>query len=262
MKERLKRGWKRLRSRIPPHTRKGKLIRNVVCILVLVVFCWCCLGAPALTPRWDFRREERTHLVGPAEILAVVPGDVMELPEVSFEEFASGKGTFVHLMEQIRWIVVGEQNGLLYCAYRQLNAGSHWWEAGESRLIVAEKADDVSVIPAYRMVSSTYGKDEVYTAGRLLVVQTDLPDAQHIQIELQDYSDRWNGDEVTHYTNLCSGTGEVQKNSLFVVPVMKSSDPVVDTEGIDGEFDKCLVHAVITNSAGETIYDEVLIVEN
>ena len=197
MKERLKRGWKRLCGRVPPHTRKGKLIRNVICILVLVLFCWCCLGAPALTPRWDFRREERTHLIGPANILAVIPGDVMELPEVGIREFASEKGSFVHMMEQIRWIVVGEQDGLLYCTYRELNAGSHWWEAGESSLIVAEKTGNVSVIPAYRMTSSTQGKDERRTAGRLLIVQTDLPDAQSIQIELQDFNARYKVDSIT-----------------------------------------------------------------
>lgn len=261
MKERLKQGWKRLWSRVPPYTRKGKLIRNVVCILVLAVFCWCCLGAPALTPRWDFRREERTHLVGPAEILAVIPGDVMDLPEVSFEEFASGKGSFVRIMERIRWIVVGEQNGFLYCTYRELNGGSHWWEAGESKLIVAEKTGSVSMIPAYRIGGSTQGIAGPYTCGWLLIVQTNLPDARHIRIELQDYNPYRKEGEVIYYTNLCTGTGEVQKNGLFVVPVIQSSDPVVDTEGIDGAFDKGLAHIVITDTNGETIYDEVLTIE-
>ena len=54
----------------------------------------------------------------------------------------------------------------------------------------------------------------------------------------------------------------VQENGVFVIPVLVSSDPVADNEGINGRFDLNEAHLVLTDENGTVIYDEVLIVED
>ena len=62
--------WSAAVARIPPRSRKGKVVRNVVIFLLAVVVYWAVAGAPALTAMWQFRRLERQHFVGPSEVIA------------------------------------------------------------------------------------------------------------------------------------------------------------------------------------------------
>lgn len=69
MRERLRKRRRKIAAKLPGLTRRGRLVRNLACVLLLAVLCWVLLGAPALTEAWAFRRAERRNLVGPSEIL-------------------------------------------------------------------------------------------------------------------------------------------------------------------------------------------------
>lgn len=70
--KRLTRLWRKLRSKLPSFTRKGKVIRNLVFILLTAVLFWWAMGAPALTPQWRYRRAERRNMLCDTEIIAVL----------------------------------------------------------------------------------------------------------------------------------------------------------------------------------------------
>lgn len=70
-RERLKQLWKRLTDKLPPYTRKGRVIRNLVVIVLLALLCWTLLDAPALTTEWKYRRMERRNLVDRGEIITI-----------------------------------------------------------------------------------------------------------------------------------------------------------------------------------------------
>lgn len=70
MSERCKEFWRRRRL-----TRRGRLIRNLVCIVLLASMCWCFKGYPVLTPMQAFRRAERQNLVQPAETVRSIEAD-------------------------------------------------------------------------------------------------------------------------------------------------------------------------------------------
>lgn len=61
-----------LGRRIPRLNRPQRIIRNFACILLMLICTWFMMGAPALTPRWAFRRAERLNLLERSEILDVV----------------------------------------------------------------------------------------------------------------------------------------------------------------------------------------------
>lgn len=63
---------KKLLKRIPRLSRPRRIVRNLICCVLLLVLCWFVMGAEPFLPRWAFRVAERTRLTGPAEILDVV----------------------------------------------------------------------------------------------------------------------------------------------------------------------------------------------
>lgn len=75
MRERWKKVCRVLKRRLPSASRKGKVIRNFVFVLLTVVLFWWATGAPALTPQWRYRRAERANLIEGTEIKAVLETD-------------------------------------------------------------------------------------------------------------------------------------------------------------------------------------------
>lgn len=55
--------------RIPRLPRKWRVVRNLVCIVLLLLFIWCALGIPVLTAERAFRRAEQANLKEPSEII-------------------------------------------------------------------------------------------------------------------------------------------------------------------------------------------------
>lgn len=72
MKEKLKRVWRPIRAKLPSLSRRGKLIRNVVVILLLALLCWVASGAPPMSAEQEYYRAARRNLMGDTEILAMV----------------------------------------------------------------------------------------------------------------------------------------------------------------------------------------------
>lgn len=246
-------------GKIPPRSRGGKLIRNMVCILLLCVVIWWCFGMPALSVRHAFRRAERANLLEPSEILAVIPGSAVELPEEEpWDGSLSDDWSIRQALKRTRAFVVGSTGDYLLCFgwEEPLSDGIYAVYRESEWLNVTQKTGEVTVTR-----TASYGNG-LETVGELLFVQTDLPGAHRIVLETRGFSGRYRYEqqEWDYYTNWCQGTGAVQENGVFVVPVFQCTDAEPAEEGIDGSFDKCEVHVVITDAQGETIYDETLIV--
>ena len=65
----MRRWWSRL-PKLPPG---GKICRNLLLSALLLGMIYLLQGAPSFTLKGEFRRVERQNLVGPSEILAVIP---------------------------------------------------------------------------------------------------------------------------------------------------------------------------------------------
>lgn len=62
-----------MRFKIPKMSYKQKTLRNIVMMLLLLVFVWINDGCPLPTEELAFRRAERQHLLGRSEILLHLP---------------------------------------------------------------------------------------------------------------------------------------------------------------------------------------------
>lgn len=248
-----------LKKRLPRMSRKGRIVCNLLLTLVLIAAMWLVLGAP-LPLMLEFRRAEKVTLVGPSEIIAVVPGKELEL-DVLPEEFCEylDENSQGHILERFRNFdtVIGRQDNYLVW----------FWNIHKSSCDAQEKTGEVTICRMYTDLysrSHTYEdgeeKTDRFVASALIAVQTDLPEAYHASLEWRSYIIGY--DFMDTFTNWCSGTGTVQGNGVFVIPVLMSSDPVADNEGINGRFDLAEAHLVLTDENGTVIYDEVLIVED
>ena len=248
-----------LKKRLPRMSRKGRIVCNLLLSLVLIAAIWMVLGAP-LPLVLEFRRAEKVNLVGPSEVIAVVRGEKLELDELP-EKFCEYQDDYMQsrVLERFRDFdtVIGQQDGYLVW----------FWNIHKSSCDVQEKTGEVTIC---RMYEEHYTGTHVYEDGEekvdrmvnaaLIAIQTDLPGAYHANLEWRSYIK--GTDTIDTFTNWCSGSGTVQGNGVFVIPVVVSSDPVADNEGINGRFDLNEAHLVLTDENGSVIYDEVLIVED
>lgn len=248
-----------LKKRLPRMSRKGRIVCNLLLSLVLAAAVWQVLGAP-LPLVLEFRRAEKINLVGPSEIIAVVRGENLELDELP-EKFYEYHDDYMQsrVLERFKDFdtVIGEQDGYLVW----------FWNIHKSSCDAQEKTGEVTIC---RMYEEHYGRSYFHEDGEktsdrmvnaaLISIQTDLPGAYYANLEWRGYIR--GTDTIDTFTNWCSGTGTVQDNGVFVIPVLVSSDPVADNEGINGRFDLNEAHLVLTDENGTVIYDEVLIVED
>lgn len=248
-----------LRKRLPRMSRKWRIVCNLVISLVLIAAMWLVMGAP-LPLVLEFRRAEKVSLVGPSEVITVVPGEELELDAIP-EEFCEylDENSQGHILERFKNhdTVIGQQDNYLVW----------YWSLYESSCDAQEKTGEVTICRMYKdLYSSSHfnenGEETVdrFVAAALIAIQTDLPGAYHANLEWRSYIE--GTDTIDTFTNWCSGTGTVQGNGVFVIPVLVSSDPVVDNVGINGRFDLNEAHLVLTDENGTVIYDEVLIVED
>lgn len=155
-----------LRPKIPRLSRPWKLVRNVGCILLVVLICWVIQGARPLTDEWAFRRAERLSFVGPSEIL----GTIVQGTEQREERYMVGQteqGVLVYLLQESGlWDWAGDV--------------SYW-----------EKTGDITFVPEPEDYS--YGnEDEAF-----FLVFTDLPGAAYAELDLSGQVEKY--DEVQHW---------------------------------------------------------------
>ncbi|HHX74884.1 MAG TPA: hypothetical protein GX699_08275 [Firmicutes bacterium] len=133
--------------KLPQLSRKSKIIRNLFLSAVTVFLIYIFLGAPAFSPEQAFRREEKRHFVGPAEILAVIDVD----------------------NEHYNKLIIADDGDavILYPVY----------DLG--RIYYRKKAGDATVLAA-----PTYGGFPTETKQALIVLFTEIPHAQRAVLEL------------------------------------------------------------------------------
>ena len=235
---------------IPPRSRRGKLIRNVLCIALLALAGYIILGGPAVTPRQEFRRMERAWMREPADILAVVRTADLEFPpEGEWKYGQPPAGTWARAqMQDSRNYVIGRQEEELVC----MVLGRHkmtYQQIGST--LFAPVTGDVTLVRA-----ADYQND-----GALYYVYTTLPGAYRVLLEVRTVTEE--GNSASGYwfrSSWCAGTGENQGNGVFVVPILPSSDLESTDEVLEGVLYQVMeTHVVITSTTGETIYDETQI---
>lgn len=239
-------------AKLPPRSRRGKLVRNVICILLLVMVGWTLLGAPALFPRQTFRSLARAYMMDDPEILAVLSAKELDLMEEP--QWANGRlpdnWYMWSQMERMLDITVGQDGDQLLIVRREeAYSNEQWWDIN-AWPVPAERKDGVAIT----VIEPYYSGNKTY--GLLCMVQTELPEAGGIRLDVEHY--RWYDGKV--WSSSCSGTGEVHENGVFVVLATGSGTAAVEQQDVD-YFTTCSrFHVIITNAAGETIYDETLIV--
>lgn len=81
--------------RIPRLPRKWRVVRNLICCVLILLFIWCALGPPVLTAEKAFRRAERADLSEPSEIiLRIEQDDVVYFIGRGADEYLIGGGNF------------------------------------------------------------------------------------------------------------------------------------------------------------------------
>lgn len=239
-------------QKIPPHGRRGKLIRNILCMVLLVLAGYIILGAPALSARHAFRRAERARLREPSEILAVVrTNDLVFPPEKEWQYGQPPADTWARgmLMEK-RGYVIGRLDDELVCLATKDDLGLN--QPGPEHIVPI--TGEVTLVRAF-----DYQND-----GALYYVYTTLPDAHRVTLEVRTVAEEENEASGLRWfrSNWCAGTGENQGSGVFVIPILRSTDGESTDEVLEGvQYRVMETHVVITNAAGETIYDETLIVE-
>ena len=157
---------RRLTARIPRLSRPWRAVRNVGCILLLVVMGWLLYGAQPLTDEWEFRRAERLAFVGPSEIL----GTIVQGTEQSEE----------------RYMVAQTEDGVLVCRLQ----GIGLWQ-GYSGISYWEKTGDITFVPEPE--DSSYGRED----EAFFLVFTALPGAARAELDLSGQEEKY--DEVQHW---------------------------------------------------------------
>lgn len=252
---------KRMKRYLPRLSRPQRIIWNLFASLLLLLFIWWVFDCP-LPLMARFRIAEKKMLVGPSEILAKVTCEDLEFGDFPAEFSGTWEGVTeeerlerAELPEEMKdagTFVIGEADGVLVW-YRGVGTLGGYGSV--------KKTGDVTLWKnrSYEFTTWKTEADPVYsTAAALILVRADIPGAVYASLEWRDYPDAWPDDR---WTNWCSGSGTVQGDGVFVIPVFQSSEPVIDSEGINGRFDLAEAHLVLTDENGTVIYDEILIVE-
>lgn len=245
--------------RIPRLPRKWRVVRNLTLSLLAALFIWTAAGSP-LPLMAEFRRAERSLLIGPTEVIAHVESDafaVDDVPDILKEHQSSwGYDRLLERMEDLKHVIVGERGNLLTWF---VSTGSGWSYCG-----AREKDGEVTLWPIHTEISTSNQTEARVSTAKVIVLHTEVPGAYHASLEwrsiLGPYYDSADNCDV-YYTNRCSGTGTVQENGIFVIPVFMSSRPMEEYEGIDGRFDLAEVRLVLRDRDGTVIYDEILTIE-
>lgn len=204
MKEQRKRQWNKAMVKLPHLTRKGKTIRNLVCVVLLAGLCYLLLGAPPLTARQAFRRAERQNLVGPSEIIAAVSLKKLDLPEeVEHRETER----FDREWTRMGFFAVGEQGDRL----------SYVWKYGFTYFNQVEKEGEVTFFPVWTCMNG----DGVCEGG-LILLQTEWKQAARAEVRICEYSG--------HYYNDLVGAGMAVGDGVFILPVVRNDGPVKEKE--------------------------------
>lgn len=126
MKEKGKTLWWRVRATLPAMSRRGKVIRNLVTVFVLVFFCWFLLDSPAFSLEQEYRRAARRNLLVDTEVLTIV--DTGEWPDWT-------DGEMIAVAENETYYVVCLNSYELEC----------WEKQGE--VMMAAMPADASIFP-------------------------------------------------------------------------------------------------------------------
>ena len=83
---------------IPRLPRKWRVVRNLICCVLLLLFIWYAMGPPVLTAEKAFRRAERADLSEPSEIILRIEQDnVVYFIGRGSDEYLIGSGRFAGL---------------------------------------------------------------------------------------------------------------------------------------------------------------------
>lgn len=231
MKEGCQERWRKLTAKRPRLTRRGKFVRNLICMILMAGLCYLLLGAPPLTAEQAFRRAERQHLVGPAEIIASVDMEQLALPEERPMELE----LFDREWARMGAFMVGEADGALSCL---------WQYGGSDCFNWLPKAGDVTFFLFWECGS------EAGREGGAALLYTDLPGAARAEVRLREQS----GGSVRH-DNTLAGAGEAAAEGVFVIPVTACEMPVKLAEG--AERLPGTAEITLFDEAGTAIYHEI-----
>ena len=258
MKNALKEKLRAFRARHPSRlNRKQKTVRNVVCLLLLLVLGYRLAGCPPLSAMHAFRQAERQALAGPSEVIARIPGENISVLQESLERFGDrnffgdlSTDWLVFDLERTREYIVGERGGTLYCF--QYESRSDYWLSHRSYLRMGEKTSPVTVLCTGR-----YYESGTVRAVRLCV-RAELSEAVYAFAETRSVR----GDKDSYYVNRCSGEGTVYGDGVFIIAAYQCAEPEETTqeeyEAMEGLME---VRLVLKDAAGNVIYDETHITE-
>lgn len=256
MRERWKEFWRRHPFRL---TRKQKILRNILCVLLLLVVSYRLLDCPALGPVHAFRQAERQNLAEKSRIMANIPGEDITLLQENLEQFGERdplgalSGDWVERdLKQTKAYIVGEKDGEFYCFWC-MDDGTGWLDFPTYKyLLFHEKTGDVTVMPLQRYIS------ENRLTACILCVQTDMEDAVYAYAEAREVRGYTDG---KYYTNWCSGEGTVRGDGIFIIAAYRSAEPTESTqeeyEAMKGLLE---IRVVLKNAAGDVIWEESRIV--
>ena len=238
-------------------TRKGKLLRNAVCIVLLLILCYRLLGCPPLTAMHAFRQAERQNLAEPSEVIARIPGEEVTISRDLLEQFGE-RNVFGDLsdwvvkdLEKVNDFILGEKDGTFYCFFWE-NRGWGWWDANPIRsyLFKRGKSGDVTVMP----INIHYSESRLKAC--VLLLHTELP-AVSASVEVREVRSY----KEQYYSDRCSGEGAVHENGVFVIATYQCAERSETTqEHYESMKDLMEVHLVLKNAAGDVIYDETVLV--
>ena len=257
--------WKNFRRRHPSRLTRGqKVIRNAVCVLLLLLLGYRLLGCPPLTAMHAFRQAERQNLAGPSEVIARVPGEEVTVSRELLEQFGErnyfgdlGNDWVVYDLERTKDHVLGEKDGTFYCFFWEVRDWG-WWNSTPVRSLLSlqEKTGVTTVMPMH-IYHSNGGLKAV-----VLWVHTELEEAVSASVEVREV--RYSVQELyeqQYVASRCSGEGSVYGEGAFVIAAYQCAEPEATTreayEALNGQKE---VRVVLKNAAGDVIYDEVLLV--
>ena len=205
-------------------TRKGKIVRNIFCILLLAVACYRLLDCPAFGPVHAFRQAERQNLVGRSEILIVVSSAEMRA-----------------LLSVEASVVVGEQGDAIQ--WQVEKDGQRWFG-------IQKKTGGVTVDILWA------GANEPSERSALLLLKTELPGASTARVELPMQAYHMDMDAVTEFS--LSGEGNVLENGVFLLLLSSAGE----AESVETEYPNAYMsyefndmHITILDANGVSLYD-------
>lgn len=248
-------------SRLPHLTRKGKLLRNLICVVLLGALCAVLLGVWQATPEQALRQAERSYLLGPSNIIGVIYPDDYPMMD-RLEDKAGPASTMALVWDEVhQYMVVSELGDQIFC-YLRMNKTDGWLHA-------MKKQGEVS------LNEIMVGRDCTW-----LLLYTTLPGVKYARLEGREYS--WNienvGDKTYTYTarqTLFEIEAETAGNGLFFLldDAVRTTDldlPVrtvtaespTDLEYPEEDLPQSVFYLTLLNENGEILYEKPWIKES